>query len=109
MGINWYEHHLLTLYVQFTKNQAVKKWLSFELIHAVYLEIIVTYNVVQLYPILLTFYVQYTKNAADKQELQFECKCENILTSNFFWTIPNLTDLICSMHQEPICQKVASV
>ena len=34
-------YHDLTLYVQNTKNQAIKKWLPFELICAVYIEYIV--------------------------------------------------------------------
>ena len=51
---------LLTFYVHFSKNQAVNKWLPFELICAIYLEYIVTSNFVKLYPILQTLYVQHT-------------------------------------------------
>ena len=54
--------NLLTLYVQYIKNQVVKKWLLFELICAVYLEYIVTNNFVQPYPNLLTLHVQYIRN-----------------------------------------------
>ena len=40
--------NLLTLYVQYTKNQAVKKWLPCEPISVVYLRDIVTINFVRL-------------------------------------------------------------
>ena len=49
-------HHEMTLYVQYIKNQAVKKWLPLELICAVYLEYIVTIHFVCPYPSLLTLY-----------------------------------------------------
>ena len=39
-----------TLYVQYTKNQAVQKWLQFELICAVYMDYIVTIHFVCQYP-----------------------------------------------------------
>ena len=64
--------NLLTLGVQYTKNQAVKKWLPFKLTCAVYLEYMVTSNFVWLHQILLTLYVQYTKNPAVKKWLPFE-------------------------------------
>ena len=51
---------LLILYVWYTKKPAVKKWLQFELICAVYLEYIETSHFVRPYPILLNLYVQYT-------------------------------------------------
>ena len=60
----------MTLYVQYTKTQAVKKWLPFELICAVYLEYIVTIHFVRPYPNLLTLYVQYTKKQAVKSGFQ---------------------------------------
>ena len=62
----------LTLYVQYTKNQAVKKWLTFEPICAVYLEYIVTIHYVCPYPNLLTVYVQYTKTLPIKKWLPFD-------------------------------------
>ena len=65
----------MTLYVQYTKNQAVKKWLPLELICAVYLEYIVTIYFVYPYPSLLTLYVQYTKTLAVKKWLPFELIC----------------------------------
>ena len=68
-------YHELTLYVQYTKNQAVKKWLQFELICEVYLEYIVTIHFVRPYPSLLTLYVQYTKTLAIKKWLPFELIC----------------------------------
>ena len=40
----WLYPLLLTLYVQYTKNPGVKKWLPFELICSVYLEYIVPSN-----------------------------------------------------------------
>ena len=67
--------NLLTLYIQYTKILAVKKWLPFELICAVYLECIVTIHFVRPYPNLLTLYVQYTNNLADKMWLPFELIC----------------------------------
>ena len=45
--------NLLTLYVQYTKTLAVKKWLPVELICAVDLEYIVTIHFVPPYPNLL--------------------------------------------------------
>ena len=51
--------NLLTLYVQYTKTLAVKKWLSFEPIWAIYLEYIVTIHFVRPYLNLLTIYVQW--------------------------------------------------
>ena len=45
---------VVTLYVQYTKNPVVKKWLPFELIYAVYLEYIVASHFVQSYLIILT-------------------------------------------------------
>ena len=57
-------YHELTLNGQYTKNQAVKKWLQFELICAVYLEY--TIHFVRPYPSLLILYVQYTKTLAIK-------------------------------------------
>ena len=78
-------YHDLTLYVQYTKNQAVKKWLPFELIYAVYLEYIVTIHFVCPYPNLLTFYVQYTKTLPFKKWLLFELICSvYIVTLNSF-------------------------
>ena len=65
-----YLFHKLTLYVQYTKNQAIKKWLPFELICAVYLEYIVTIHFVCPYLSLLTLYVQYTKTLAVKSGLR---------------------------------------
>ena len=87
--------NLLALYVEYTKILAVKKWLPFELICAVYivtlnsspvvtwyesecgeyLEYIVTSNFVRPYPILLTLYGQYTKEPAGKKWLPFELIC----------------------------------
>ena len=68
---------LRTLYAQYTKNQAIKNWLSFDYI--------VTSNFVQPYPILLTQYVQYTKNPAIKKWPLVELICavylEYIVTS----------------------------
>ena len=63
------------LYVQYTKTLAVKKWLPFELICAVYLEYILTIHFVRPYPNLLTLYVQYTKTLAVKKWLPFELIC----------------------------------
>ena len=65
-------YHGLTLYVQYTKNQAVKKWLPFEFICAVYLEYIVPIHFVRPYPNLLTLFVQYTKTLAVKKWLPLE-------------------------------------
>ena len=76
-----------TLYVQYTKNPDIKKWLSFELICGVYSEYIVNSNFAQPYPILLTLHVQYTKNPAVKMWLPFELICalylEYIVTAIF--------------------------
>ena len=68
--------NLLTLYVQYTKTLAAKKWLSFELICAVHLEYIATNHFVRPYPNLLTLYVQYTKTLAIKKWITFDFKCE---------------------------------
>ena len=48
----------MTIYVQYTKNQAVTNWLPYELICAAYLEYIVIINFVRPYPNLLILYVQ---------------------------------------------------
>ena len=73
--------NLLTLYVQYTKTLAVKKWLLFEPVCAVYLEYIVTIHFVRPYQNLLTLYVQWYTSCNDP---------------------------ICSVHQKPSHQKVAS-
>ena len=62
-------------YVQYTKNQAVKKWLSFELICAVYLEFIVTMNFARPYQNLLTLHDKYIKNQAVKKWHPYELIC----------------------------------
>ena len=67
--------NFLILYVPYTKNQAIKKWLPYELICAAYLKNIATMNIVQLNPNLLTFLVQYTENQAVKNWLLFEIIC----------------------------------
>ena len=68
-------YHELTFYVQYTKNQAVKKWLPFEFICAVNLEYIVTIHFVRPYPNLLTLYIQYTKTLPIKKWFPFELIC----------------------------------
>ena len=89
--------NLLTLYVQYTKTLAVKKWLPFELICAVGLEDIVTIHFVRLYTLLLTLYGQYTKTLAVKKWLPFELICavdlEYIVTIHFVCPCPNLLTL----------------
>ena len=76
-------YHELTLYVQYTKNKVVKKWLPFELICAVGLEYIVTVHFVSPYPSLLTLNVQYIKTLAVKKWLPIELICAvNIVTLN---------------------------
>ena len=88
---------LLTLCVQYTKTQTVKKWLPFVPICAVYLEYIVTIHFVRPYPNLLTLYVQYTKTLAVKKWLPFELICavylEYIVTIHFVRPYPNLLTL----------------
>ena len=74
-------YHELTLYVQYTKNLAFKKWLPFERICEVYLEYIVTIHFVRPYPNLLTLYVQYTKTLAVKKWLPFELICAVYIVS----------------------------
>ena len=90
-------HHEMTLYVQYTNNQAVKKWLPLELRCAVYLEYIVTIHFVCPYPSVLTLYVQYTKTLALKKWLPFEIICavylEYIVTIHFVHSYPNLVTL----------------
>ena len=73
-------YHELTLYVQYTKNQAIKKWLPFEFICAVYLEYIRTINFVNPYPNLLTLFVEYAKTLAATKWLLFELVCVAQLT-----------------------------
>ena len=104
-------HHEMTLYVQYTRNQAVKKWLPLELICAIFLEYIVTIHFVCPYHGLLTLYVQYTKTLAVKKWLPFELvDLEYIVTIHFVHpSIPKFTDLICLVHQDPSGQKVASI
>ena len=68
-------YHELTLYVQYTKNQAVKKWLPFELLWEVYLVYIITIHFDRPQPSLLTLYVKYTKTLAVKKWLPFELIC----------------------------------
>ena len=90
-------YHEQTLYVQYTKNQAVKKWLPVELICTVYLDYIVTIHFVCKYLNLLTLYVQYTRTLAVKKWLPFKLICtvdlENIVTINFVRPYPNLLTL----------------
>ena len=68
-------YYKLNLYVQYTKNQAIKKWLPFKLICALFLEYIIIIHFVRPYPNLLTLYVQYTKTLAVKKWLPFEPIC----------------------------------
>ena len=82
----------MTIYVQYTKNQAVKRWLPAELICAVYLKYKATINFVRPCPNLLTLYVQYTKTLAAKKWLPFEPICavylEYIVTIHFVFPYP---------------------
>ena len=56
----------MTLYVQYTKNQAVNNWISYELICAAYFEYIAIITFVQPYQILLTLYVQSPRTKLSK-------------------------------------------
>ena len=90
---------------------AIKKWLPFELICAVY---IVTLNsspccnLVQIWmcqQIKCTLYVQYTKNPAIKKWLSFELICgvysEYIVNSNFAQPYPILLTLYVQYTKNP--------
>ena len=57
--------HGVTLYVQYTKNHSIKKWLLFDPICAVYLDYIVTSNCVRCNQ-FFWLYVQYTKTQPSK-------------------------------------------
>ena len=65
------------------------------------------------YPILLTLYVQYTNKSAIKKWLPFEPICAVYFNITYqpptLSTLPNFTDLLCSVWQETSCQKVASI
>ena len=89
----WLHQILLTLYVQYTKNPAVKKWLPFEVMSAVYIVTlyIVPFSFVQPYPIYLTSYVQYTQNKPSKsgshlslcaEQLQNKSECGEKLNAS---------------------------
>ena len=65
------------MHVQYNKNLAVKKWLPFELIFAVYLKFIVTIHFVRQYQNLLTLYVQYTKTLAVKSGFHLSLYVQN--------------------------------
>ena len=114
----------LILYVQYTKNQAVKKWLPFKLICAVYLEYIVTIHFVCPYPNILTLYVQwYTswndlvwsvnqKPSHQKVASTWAYMCSILrvnINHSLCLSIPQFTYLLCSVHQDPSHQKVASI
>ena len=100
--------NLLTFYVQYTKTLAVKKWLPFEFIWAVYLEYIVTIHFVRLYPNLLTSYVQYTKTLTVKKWLPFELiyavDLEYIVTTHLVHPYPNLLTL-CVQYTKTLAVK----
>ena len=92
-----------------TKNQAVKKWLPFELICAVYLDYIATIHCVCQYPNLLTLYVQNTKTLAVKNWLSFELICavdlEYIVTIHLVRPYPNLLTLFVQYTKTLAVQK----
>ena len=74
-----------------TKNQAVKKFLPFELICAVYLKYTVTITFVQPYPNTLNLYVQYTKTQAFW--LLFELICAEYIVTLSTKQLPCSTNL----------------
>ena len=116
--------NLLTLHIQYIKNQTVKKCLPFELICAAYLEYIVIINFVRPYTNILTlfiqaprnkpsksgchltFYVQYTKNQSVKKWLSAELICavylEYIVIINFVWPYQNLLSLSVVTNKQAI-------
>ena len=103
--------NLMTLYVQYTKRQAIKKWLQYELICAAYLEFIIIINFVRPYPNSMTLYVQSPRTKPSKSGFHMSLYVQHTrVRSNYLLcpTIPKFYDLLCSVHQEPSCQKVAS-
>ena len=92
-------YHELTLYVKYTKNQTVIKWIPFELIWEVYLEYIVTIHFVRPYSSLLTWYVQYTKTLAVKKWLPFALICAVYIVTLNSWPCRNLVQIW-------MCQKI---
>ena len=80
--------NLLTSYGQYTKNLAVKKWLAFEPICAVYLEEIVTIHFVRPYPKLLSI-----SDHSVKKLLPFEPICAVDLEYIVFFSQPNFITL----------------
>ena len=98
----------MTLYVQYTKNQTVKKWLPAELICAVYLEYIVIINFVRPYPNLLNFYVQSPRTKPSKSGFRMSLyvqhtrvHCNHLLCP----TVPKFNDLICSVNKKQTVKK----
>ena len=94
-------HYKLTLYVQYIKNKAVKKWLPFEFICAVYLEYILTIDFIHPNQNLMIIYIQYTKTLSVKKWLPFELRYAVYLrvhtNHSLCLSIPKFTGLTCSV------------
>ena len=87
-------HNKLTLYVQYIKNKAIKKWLPFELRCAVYLEYILTIDFIHPNQNLMIIYIQFTKTLAVKKWLTFvQYTWEYIANIDFVRQYPNLLAL----------------
>ena len=102
----------LTLYVQYTKNTAVKKWLSFEHICAVYIQYIETCNSVRcnLFVGLICAVPQDPSRQKVASIWTYMCSILRIHSNlSLCPIIPNYIDLICSVHQETSHQKVESM
>ena len=75
-----------------------------------YLEYILPSNFVRPFPILMTLYFQYTKNPDVKKWPLFELICAVHLEYILTLSLSDRTQfLVCSVHQEPSCQWVASI
>ena len=90
----------LTLYVQYTKNPAVKKWLLFEPICAVYLDNIVTSCCVQCTHYSLPYLFSTPKIQLSKVS-SIWAYMYSILRVHITCNVPIFSDLICAVQQEP--------
>ena len=97
------------IYSMHQETLAVKKWLPFEIIGAVYIKYIVTIHFVRPYQNLLTLYVQYTKTLAVKKWLPFELICavylEYIVTIHFVRPYPNILTLYVQYTKTQVIKK----
>ena len=101
--------YIMTLHVKFTKNPAIKKWISFKFICAVYLKYIWTITIPK-FSVLICSVQQEPSSQQVASIWSYMCSIHRVHSNHYLClTVPTFTDPICSVQQEPSHQKVASI